>query len=55
MRNLFSIAVPMCPCSQKTRRGPNPPEESKFLVLIDVSVSAAFNELVVEPFTISAQ
>jgi hypothetical protein len=37
------------PCSQKTRRGPNPPEKSKFLLLIDVSVSAAFNELVVEP------
>ena len=36
-------------CSQKTRRGPNPPEKSKFLLLIDVSVSAAFNELVVEP------
>jgi len=37
------------PCSQNTRRGPNPPEKSKFLLLIDVSVSAAFNELVVEP------
>jgi hypothetical protein len=31
------------PCGQKTRRGPNPPEQSRFLFLIDVSVSAAFN------------
>src|SRR6516165_4007063 len=42
-------------CGQKTRRGPSPPEQSRFLFLINVSVSAAFNEPVVEPFTISAQ
>ena len=30
-------------CGQKTGRGPNPPEQSRFLFLIDVSVSAAFN------------
>ena len=37
------------PFGQETRRGSSPPEKSKFLRLIDVSVSAAFNELVVEP------
>ena len=37
------------PFGQETRRGSSPPEKSKFLLLIDVSVSAAFNELVVEP------
>jgi polyvinyl alcohol dehydrogenase (cytochrome) len=31
------------PCGQKTRRGPSPPEQSRFLFLINVSVSAAFN------------
>jgi hypothetical protein len=30
-------------CGQKTRRGPSPPEQSRFLFLINVSVSAAFN------------
>jgi pimeloyl-ACP methyl ester carboxylesterase len=28
---------------QKTRRGPGPPEQGRFLFLINVSVSAAFN------------
>jgi hypothetical protein len=36
-------ADPACPCGQKTRRGPSPPEQSRFLFLINVSVSAAFN------------
>jgi predicted nucleic acid-binding protein len=31
------------PCGQETRRGPSPPEQSRFLFLINVSVSAAFN------------
>ena len=31
------------PNGQKTRRGPSPPEQSRFLFLINVSVSAAFN------------
>ena len=31
------------PCGQKTRRGPSPPEQSGFLFLINVSVSAALN------------
>jgi hypothetical protein len=30
-------------CGQKTRRGPSPPEQNRFLFLINVSVSAAFN------------
>ena len=36
------------PYGQKTRRGPNPPEQSRFLFLLNVSVSAAFNEPVVD-------
>ena len=34
---------------QKTRRGQSPTEQSRFLLLINVSASVAFNELVVEP------
>ena len=37
------LGISRFPCSQKTRRGPNPPEESRFLFLINVSVSAAFS------------
>jgi hypothetical protein len=33
----------LIPCGQKTRRGPTPPEQSRFLFLINVSVSAAIN------------
>jgi serine/threonine protein kinase len=33
---------PFIACGQ-TRRGPSPPEQSRFLFLINVSVSAAFN------------
>jgi hypothetical protein len=34
---------------QKTRRGQSPTEQSRFLFLVNVSASVAFNELVVEP------
>ena len=37
------------PFGQKTRRGQSPTEQSRFLFLINVSASVAFNELVVEP------
>src|SRR5215469_1168533 len=44
----------LIPCGQTTRRGPSRPEKSRILFLINVSVSATFNELVVEPLYVKS-
>src|SRR6516162_8243232 len=43
------LCVLVTPFGQKTRRGQSPTEQSRFLFLINVSASVAFNQLVVEP------
>ena len=45
--SIANVALPSF--GQKTRRGQSPTEQSRFLLLINVSASVAFNELVVEP------